>query len=201
MGNRNQLSLGNRRKLECVTGDDLKEPRALMEKSLEFLTDQLIGIRHGLITTAVIDSVRVSVYGSSMPIEHIARTTSQDRRIRIEPHDPQNRFAIEKALKAANFEAFVFSKTEVVVSIPPPSGEDRQKVAARVQQLGEETRVAVRNIRKKFRQRLKKDWPLTKLVLGEDEERRILDDLQKMTDDYIREIDSIVESKVQRMKP
>lgn len=196
-----RLNNSNRRKLECVPGDDLKEPRDLMEKSLEFLADQLIGIRHGMITTAVIDSVRVPCYGQSMPIGHLAQTAMQDHRIRIQPHDPSLRAVIAKSLVTAGFEAFVFSKTEVVVSVPPPSGTDREKVIARLTQLGEETRVAVRNIRKKFRQRLKKDWPPTKLAIGEDEVRQIEDQLQKMTDDYIREIDRMIEAKVSKAKP
>jgi ribosome recycling factor len=166
-----------------------------MEKSLDFLSDQLVGIRHGLITSAVIDSVRVVCYGQPMPIGHLAQTSKQGGRIRIEPHDAQNRFAIEKGLKAAGFEAFVFSKTEVVVSVPPPCGEDRQKVVARLSALGEEAKVAVRNVRKKFRQQFKKDT-----FLSEDELRRMEDDLQKMTDKYIQEIDNIIAAKIERMK-
>lgn len=180
-----------RRKLECVTGDNLKEPRASMEKSLEFLSDQIVGIRHGLITPGVIDSVKVQYYGQMLPIKHLAETAMQDHRIGVTPHDPATKAAIEKALKLAGFEAYTFSKTQVVVSVPPPSGEDRQKVVARLEQLAEETRIAVRNIRKKSRQRLKKE------IVGEDELRRTEKDLQTMTDQYIREIDTMIGRKIE----
>ena len=186
-----------RRKLECVTGNNLTEPRALMEKSLEFLSDQIVGIRHGLITMAVIDSVRVKYYGQMMPIKHLAETARQDHRIGVTPHDPNAKAAIEKALKAVGFEAYTFSKTQVVVSVPPPSGEDRQKVVARLEKLAEETRIAVRSIRKNFRNRLKKDWPPSRLVIGEDEVRNIEKDLQTMTDRYIREIDTMIGGKIE----
>jgi ribosome recycling factor len=157
-----------------------------MTKAVEFFEDQIRSIRFGCITTGLIDTVRVECYEQKMPIKQIAWTTSEKNRISVAPYDPQLLGAIDRALKKEGFNSYVFSKTQVVVNLPPMSGEDRIKVASQVSKLGEEAKISIRNIRKKFRQALLKE------EIQESDKA-----LQALTDSKITEIDMLVEFKIE----
>lgn len=160
-----------------------------MAKSVEFFEDQIRSIRFGHITTGVIDTIRVECYEQKLPIQQIAWTTADKQRICVTPYDPQLLGAIDRALKKDGFNSYVFSKTQVVINLPPMSGEDREKVTAQVMKVGEETRVSIRNVRKKFRQSLTKD-----------ELQRIDKQLQEITDEKILEVDLLIEQKLESLK-
>lgn len=152
-----------------------------MEKAVEFFRDQMRGIRYGEISTGLIDTIRAEAYGQRVPIKHIAWTVPDKNRILVSPYDTQLLGAIDKALKAEGFNSYVFSKTQVVVSLPIRSLEDRDRVVQQINKLAEEARVSIRNIRKKIRQ--KADANIDK-------------PLQQLTDEKIKEINDLVQLKV-----
>lgn len=160
-----------------------------MSKAVDFFQDQIRSIRFGCITPGVIDTVRVECYEQKLPIQQIAWTASQKTRITVTPYDPQLLGAIDRALKKEGFNSYVFSKTQVVINLPPISGEDREKVISLVSKAGEEARVAIRNVRKKFRQGLTKD-----------NLQRIDKALQTLTDEKIMEIDLLIEDKINSLR-
>jgi ribosome recycling factor len=166
----------------------MNEAMPAMEKAVGFFADQLIGIRSGAVSPGVIDTVRVEYYGSTVPISHVAATASDQSRVIVRPHDPRRLGAVEKALKQAGFSAHLLSKTQVVVPFSALSGEQRARVIDHVNRLAEEAKVAVRNVRRKYRQNLAK------------EDRRESEGvLQGMTDEAIGRIEELGESKLHSM--
>jgi ribosome recycling factor len=161
--------------LKCA---DLKNAVQLMDKAVDFFHDQLKGIRWGVITPGLLDSVRIPHEGQKVPLQHLAWTSPNKGQISITPYDPKHVGFIANALKAEGFNAYPFSKTTVVVSLPQRSGEDREKVISHIGKLAEEARVSIRNIRKKTRQKAK-DVDL------------IDEELQELTNRAIGQIDSL----------
>ena len=99
-----------------------------MAKVIEFFQDQIKNIRFGRISTSLIDTVRVECYEQKLPLQQIAWTVAEKNRISVTPYDPQLLGAIDRALKKDGFNSYIFSKTQVVINLPPFSGEDREKV-------------------------------------------------------------------------
>lgn len=142
-----------------------------MRKTVDLFKSQLFGMENN-VNESLIATVKVQYNHQSTPLEHMSLVSQRDRRVSVTPYDPSMIGVIEEELKKQGFNAYKFSKTTVVVNIPLPDGESRQKVASQIKKLAEETKVAIRNIRKKFR---KKDKDHDK-------------ELQAMTDAAIREI-------------
>lgn len=153
-----------------------------MQKTIDSLESQLKGIRLGSVDINLIDTVKVIYQGQPTPLPHVAYSERKGNGISVTPFEAQLVTVVCKALQASGFSAYVFSKTSVMVSTPPPSGEEKAKVLARVSKLGEEAKIAIRNIRKKHRQTLTKDE-----IKEQDKS------LQKTTDEMIAKIDSLVE--------
>lgn len=155
-----------------------------MEKAIQFFLDQLVGIRWGTVTPALVDSVKADYYGQKTLISHLASTRPDQGRIMVNAHDPQAVGSINTALRQAGFNSYVFSKTAVVVSVPPPSGDEKKKVQAHIAKLAEEAKIAVRNVRKKVRQHV-------------DDLGAIDKPLQRLTDESIKQIDDIAKDKIE----
>jgi ribosome recycling factor len=170
---------------------NLNAARSKMNKAIEHLEDQTHGISKigGARPTSLIDTIRISCYGQKTTIKHLAQTSPMKNAVSIEPHDPSILKAIEKGCKAAGYNAYVFSKTSVMVSIPPPSGEDKEQARNRIKRVGEDTKISIRNIRKKVKQDIPKDMPKS-------EKRKLEKDLQSLTDDAIKIVEDIVKRKV-----
>lgn len=151
-----------------------------MQKTVELLQNSILGIRLGNISPAVIDTVKISYYGSLTPIGHLATTQKSGNMICVSPYDTSLLGAICKALNEAGFSSYIFSKTAVAVSIPKPTVEEKHKIWKHLDKLGEEAKVAIRNIRKKRRQ---------SSVVVDDKE------IQKETDKHIDEINRIISKK------
>lgn len=156
-----------------------------MERAVRHFADQLIGIRHGAIGPGVIDTVRAECDGQLLPIQHVAWVQADGQRILVQPFDPRWLGAISAALTQAGFNAYIYSKTQVVVSVNPLSGQQRHLVKRQIAKLAEEAKVAVRNIRRKVRQHS-----------GREELTQIDEALQRLTDEMIAKIDRLAEAKV-----
>lgn len=163
-----------------------------MAKTIDLFFDQIRNIRVGNVTTAVIDSVRVQYHGQKTPIMHLARTSGgRGKPISIEPYDPSLVSQINKDLIQAGFSSYVFSKTTVCVNVPPMSGEERDKICNHVKKIGEDSKIAIRNIRKQFRNSLKD--------LTQDERLSAEKLLQENTDSSISLINEGVDDKVSKL--
>lgn len=156
-----------------------------MQKAIDFLSDQLHGITVLGASSSLIDSVKVVAYGQKSSLKHLANITgSQGRRVTIHPHDPNLNAAIAKACQTAGFDAYVFSKESVVVTLPIMSGETKDETRKRIKRLGDEAKIAIRNIRKQFKQGIPKNQ--------KHEEEKII---QEVTDKATGIVDQIVKTK------
>ncbi len=147
-----------------------------MQKTVDLFKTQLFGMTDD-IDDGLIATVKVTCNHQKMPLQHLSLINQQGRRISVTPYDPSMLGTIEDELKRQGFNAYKFSKTTVVVNIPLPSGETLEKVASQTKKLGEEAKVAIRNIRKKFR---KKDKDHDK-------------ELQATTDIAIKKINDLID--------
>jgi ribosome recycling factor len=167
-----------------------KEVADKMNKAIQILQDSLIGIRSGAVTASLIDTFKVPYYGQQTPIKHLAQTTHDAKKVVITPYDPALMGEIASSLKAAGFNAYVFSKTSVVISTPPLCGEDRERVKKQVRKLGEEAKISVRAVRRQYRQKADNK-------LSDDERQQIEDDLNNLTEQAVSKIDQIVWNKLE----
>lgn len=152
-----------------------------MEKAVSFFYEQVRCLRLGTVSTSLVETVKVQCYGNQTLLKHIANCQKTQTGISVEPFDPSLVGPVCVALKAAGFNAYQFSKACVMVSVPPPSGEERQRVHKRIRELGEEAKIAVRQVRQKHKKQCDKE-----------EHGQI----QKVTDGFVAEIDRIVADKV-----
>lgn len=159
-----------------------------MEATLTMLRQQLVGIRHGTVTPGLVATVKVVCNGQPTPLDYLAVIQRIDAKLSVTPHDAAFLKSVEKALTAAGFNAYVFSKTSVVVSVPQVTGEEKHKVHTYVRKLAEDAKVAIRNIRKKERQKLG----------GNKEASRAAEKaLQSLTDSLVEEVDRIAKEKIE----
>ena len=152
-----------------------------MEKALSKLKQDLTGIRTGRANPGMVDSLRVEAYGSPVPIKQIASVSAPEpQQIVIRPFDPGTIKDIEKGIIASDLGLAPQSDGKVIrLNIPALSGEVRRKMVARTKELAEETKVAIRNIRRdanKQAEQEKKDKQLT-----EDDAEQAQEDVQKLT--------------------
>src|SRR5262249_24225447 len=121
-----------------------------MEKAVDVFRDELRGLRTGRATPALVDSLRVEYYGSPTPLKQLAQISTPDpQQIVIKPFDPGCLKDIEKALRSSDLGLAPKNDGNINrLTVPPMSGEQRQKMVARIKKLAEETKVAIRNIRR-----------------------------------------------------
>lgn len=159
-----------------------------MQKTVDIFRESIVGIRGSTTNVGMIDTIKVDCYGQQMPIKHIALTGKLDRTIFIDPHDTSLVGKITTRLKSSGFDAYQFSKSRILVSVPPISGDEKKKIIKHLNALAEEARVSIRNIRKFCRNALDKESL-----------ERVEKQIQKDTDDAISEIDSILRNKVDNL--
>jgi ribosome recycling factor len=166
-----------------------------MKKTLETLKHDLAKVRTGRAHTGVLDHVTVDYYGTPTPIPQVANVTLLDARtIGVTPWDKKMAHPIEKAIRDSDLGLNPSSVGELVrVPMPALTEERRKDLIKVVRHEAENTRVAVRNVRRDAIAHLKD--LLKQKKVAEDEERRAQDDIQKLTDRYIAEIDKVLEAK------
>ena len=166
-----------------------------IEKSLDVLKEKLISVRAGRANPALLDQVSVECYGSVMPIKNISNISAPDpRTIMVSPFDPSTMKDIEKAILAANLGFNPSNDGKVIRLVVPPLTEERRKeITKTVKKMGEEDKVAIRNLRKNANDELKKEEKAGELT--EDDLKSELEDVQKKIDKAIKSIDEIVAKK------
>jgi ribosome recycling factor len=121
-----------------------------MEKAVNVFRDELRGLRTGRATPALVDTLRVEYYGSPTPLKQMAQISTPDpQQIVIRPFDPSALKEIEKAIRSSDLGMSPSNDGKIIrLQVPPMSGEQRQKMAARIKKSAEEGKVAIRNIRR-----------------------------------------------------
>jgi ribosome recycling factor len=166
-----------------------------MHGALEALRHDLAGLRTGRASTALVDSVHVEVYGSNMPLNQVATvSTPEPRLLSVQVWDRSNVQPVEKAIRNAGLGINPIVDGQVIrLPIPELTEERRKELAKLVGQYAEKARIAVRNVRRDGMDHLKQDEK--KHEISEDERKRLEHEVQKLTDDTIKEIDELADTK------
>jgi ribosome recycling factor len=134
-----------------MTSDEiLFDAEERMEKAVEHFRDELRGLRTGRATPALVDSIRVECYGSQSPLKQLAQISTPDpQQILIRPYDPSILKDIEKTIRSSDLGMSPNNDGKMLrLQVPPMSGEQRQKMVARIKKSAEEAKVSCRNIRR-----------------------------------------------------
>jgi ribosome recycling factor len=173
----------------------LKDAKSRMDKSLEALRAELAKIRSGKATTALLDGIKVDYYGTSTPISQVANVTVLDAHsLSITPWDKSVLNAIDKAILEANI-GFnpVSDGTNLKIPVPPLNEERRRDLVKLIKKFGEDSKIAVRNIRRDANEHLKKEQKNKKL--SEDQLKEAEDKIQKLTDEHVQKVDELLKHK------
>jgi ribosome recycling factor len=178
-----------------MIADVKKTAEQKMKKTLETLKSDLGKVRTGRAHTGILDHVMVDYYGTPTPIPQVANVTLIDARtVGVSPWDKKMAGAIEKAIRDSDLGLNPAAMGETVrVPMPALTEERRKELIKVVRHEGESARVAIRNVRRDANNHLK-DLLKQKKVAA-DEERRAQDDVQKLTDRHIAEIDKLLQQK------
>ncbi len=175
--------------------DVFQNMNAKMDKAIASFQKELNRLRTGRATPALLEGIRVDYYGTPTPIQQTAAVTiPESRLIVIQPWDKSMIENISKAIQKANLGLSPSSDGNVMrIAIPPLTEERRKELVKIVKKMGEESKISIRNIRREANENLKQ---LEKdKSLSEDESHRAMDEVQKATDNKIKEIDGILEEK------
>ena len=172
-----------------------KSAEQKMQKTLEALKLDLGKVRTGRAHAGLLDHVMVDYYGTPMPINQTANITLIDARtIGVQPWEKKMVSAVEKAIRDADLGLNPATQGDIIrVPMPALTEERRRDLTKVVRHEAESARVAVRNIRRDANAHLKDE--LKAKTVSEDEERRAQEDVQKLTDRYIAEVDKLLQAK------
>jgi ribosome recycling factor len=166
-----------------------------MEGQIEHVRRELGGVRTGRASVGILDTVHVDAYGSHMPLNQVASLSiPEPTMIVAQPFDPSLMAAVEKSIRAANLGLNPTNDGKVIrIPIPPLTEERRKELSKLVHKFAEEGRNSVRQVRREANERLKK--LLKDHKISEDDERRGLDEVQKITDQHIAMLDELQKKK------
>jgi ribosome recycling factor len=178
-----------------TTSIDKSDLSRRMHGAVEALKHDLGGLRTGRASVALVDSVHVEVYGSNMPLNQVATVSvPEPRLLSVQVWDRSNVQPVEKAIRNAGLGINPIVDGQVIrLPIPELTEERRKELAKLCGQYAEKARIAVRNVRRDGMDHLKQDEK--KHEISEDERKRLETEVQKLTDDTIKEIDAVTEAK------
>ncbi|MBU6175740.1 MAG: ribosome recycling factor [Planctomycetes bacterium] len=175
--------------------DILLDAEERMEKALGVLKNNLAGIRTGRATPGLLDSVKVTVYGSATPLKQLASVGAPEpQQLVIRPFDPSTIKDIEKAIVASELGLNPQNDGRIIrINIPPLSTDVRKKLVARIKELAEETRVSIRNVRRdanKAAETAEKDK-----VISEDDRDKTKEEIQELTKQYENSVGDLAKNR------
>lgn len=176
--------------------DEIKtDAETRMGKSIDALENELRRLRTGRASTALVEGIKVSYYGTDTPLSQVASVTVSDARtLTITPWEKTMVAAVEKALLASDLGITPTTAGMVIrLNLPALTEERRRELAKHVSHEGENAKIAIRNIRRDALQHIKD--LLKEKEITEDDERRSEDEVQKITDDFVRKVDAVVKAK------
>lgn len=171
------------------------DAKSRMEKTLQALRRELASLRAGRATPSLLDKIEVEYYGTMTPLNQLSNISAPEPRLLvIQPWDKSAISAIEKALQKSELGITPTNDGDVIrINIPPLTEERRAELVRVVKKTGEEAKVSIRNIRRDANDEYKKMEKSGDL--SEDEARRYQEEIQKLTDDFVKQIDEAVTSK------
>jgi len=174
---------------------ELNEFKSRMIRTTEILSEQFASVRAGRANAAVLDQIQVDYYGVPTPIRQIASISATDARtLTIQPWDGSTLKLIEKAILTSELGINPQNDGRLIRLVFPQLTEERRKeLAKQVRKYGEDSKVAIRNVRRDAMDKFKKDQKNN--ILTEDDLKDAEKDLQKLTDEYIKEVDKLTEKK------
>src|SRR5215471_2485649 len=169
--------------------------KSRMDKAVDDFRRDMAGTRTGRASVHMLDSVRVDCYGTEMPLNQLATIRTPDPQlITVQPYDVSSMAAIEKAIRSADLGLNPSNDGKLVrIPVPPLTEERRKEMVKHLHKVLEEHRTAVRNIRRDGLDAIKRAQKDKKIT--EDEERRSMEQLQKLTDDEIKKMEEMAKGK------
>lgn len=176
-----------------------KDATTRMAKSVDGFRQDLTKLRTGRATTALVDHLKVNYYGSDMPLSQVATVQVADARsLLITPWEKGMVAAVEKAILSSDLGLNPNTAgTAIRINLPPLTEERRRELSKHVHAEGENSKVAIRNVRRDAIQQVKE--LLKEKQVTEDEAHRCEDEVQKLTDKHVRDIDDVVRAKEQEL--
>jgi ribosome recycling factor len=173
----------------------IAETRQKMRHTLDSLIRELATMRTGRASLSMLDTIRVDYYGTPTPLNQVGNLSVPDPTlITLQPWDPSILQQIEKAIRTSDLDLNPQNDGKIIrIPVPPLTEERRRVLVKNAHRHAEETRVAVRNVRRDANEHLKK--LLKEHELSEDDEKHALAEVQKMTDQHIEEINSVLKKK------
>jgi len=173
----------------------LAEVSKRMTSTLEHVRHELAGVRTGRASVTILDSVHVEAYGAKVPLNQVAGLSIPEPTLIIaQPFDPSLLGTIEKAIRASDLGLNPANDGKVVrIPLPALTEERRKELSRHVHKMSEEGRNQVRQSRREANDRLKKF--LKDSAISEDDEKKALDEVQKLTDDFVGKIDDLQKKK------
>lgn len=172
-----------------------KDTRTRMEKVIEDFRHKLTTVRTGRASTSLLDNVTVEAYGSQLPLNQVATIHAPEAALlTVQPFDPSLINTIEKALRSSELGVNPANDGKLIrIPIPPLTEERRRQMVKVVHEMAEDHKTAVRNIRRDANDKLKK--ALKDKTISEDDERSGLDDVQKLTDQFVAKLGELAKHK------
>ncbi|MDL1957350.1 MAG: ribosome recycling factor [Candidatus Desulfofervidus auxilii] len=172
-----------------------KDARTRMKKTLQVLEHDLGKIRTGRASVALVEEIKVDYYGTPTPLNQLASiSVPESRLITIQPWDPSSLGAIEKAILKSDLGLTPTNDGKIIrISIPPLTEERRKELVKVVHKIGEEAKVAIRQIRRDANETLKK--MKKNKEISEDEFHRGQEEVQKITDEFIKKVEEALKKK------
>jgi ribosome recycling factor len=169
--------------------------KSRMDKAVEDFRTNLAAARTGRATVHMLDTVRVPYYGSEMPLNQVATVHAPEAQLlTVQPYDPSIMNEIEKAIRSAGLGLNPQNDGKMIrIPVPPLTEERRRDMVKHLNKILEDHRTAVRNIRRDGNDAIKKTMKDKKIT--EDEERRALEEIQKLTDDEIKKMEELCKAK------
>ncbi len=180
--------------------DDIKnDAQNRMGKSVDALKHELQRLRTGRASVALVEGIKVSYYGSDMPLTQVAGVAVTDgRSLTITPWEKDMVGPVEKAILASDIGITPTTAGMVIrLNLPPLTEERRKELAKHVAHEGENAKIAIRNIRRDAMQQVKE--LLKAKEISEDDERRAEDDIQRLTDRFVKDVDAVAQAKEEEL--
>jgi ribosome recycling factor len=174
---------------------DKSDLQRRMQGAVEALKHDLVGLRTGRASTALLDPINVEVYGAHMPINQVATVSAPEPRLlSVQVWDRSNVGPVEKAIRSAGLGLNPVTDGQMIrLPIPDLTEERRKELAKLCGQYAEKARIAARNVRRDGMDQLKQDEK--KHLISEDERKRLETEVQKVTDETIKDIDAAADAK------
>ncbi len=178
-----------------MLNDLYKDVRTRMKKSVDKCDKELRGIRTGRASTALLEEIKIEYYGTPTPLKQLATlSVPEPRTVVIQPWDKSVIKEIEKAIRSSELGLNPMNDGNIIrVNFPPLTEERRRQLVKVVRKIAEEYKIAIRNIRRDGNDQVK-EMEKEKLI-SEDEAKKALKEIQKITDEFIKAIDELTEKK------